>query len=459
MKEKIGAKYNINTATALVVGIVIGIGIYFKTSSIITLVQDNVMLGLLVWAFGGLITIVTALCFAEFAGSISESGGDITYLQAAGGDKPAFMLGWGDVIIGAPSLIAVLGWIAALFFTFAIGCDTQTYQLPIALVFIIGLYAINLFSPKAGGKGQVIMTVIKMVPLFAMIVFGLFYSDGNVAIELAKPIHLEQDSNLILVFMSALIPTVFAFNGWTQAATVSCEIENPKKNVPKAIIFGVIFVTVVYILLYLAFANTLPANELAEGVPFGVAQKLFGTYGAKAIMFAIVISALGALNGVILGTIRRPYSLAIKNLIIFPDYFAKINEKYDIPMRSGLLMFALSLIHLSLFYLLGDAGDLSAIGIVINLSFYIIIYVGLIRLRVQNKLSKDGYRTPWFPAIPVAAIILTLILVIGLFFIDASTTRNVIISFFVYGAGFPLYFVAQKQKNKNLDNDLTKKAS
>lgn len=444
MKEKIGAKYSIHTATSLVVGIVIGIGIYFKTSSLISIVQNNVILGLLAWVFGGIITIITALCFAEFAGSISESGGDITYLQAAGGDKPAFMLGWGDVLIGNPSLIAVLAWIASLFLTLAIGCDTKTYQLPIALVFIIGLFAMNLFAPKAGGKGQVIMTVIKMIPLFAMIIFGLFHSNGNVGIELAKPIQLDQGSSLSLVFMSALIPIVFAYNGWTQAATVSSEIENPKKNVPKAIIIGVFFVTAVYILLYLAFANTLPANELAEGVPFGVAQKLFGTYGAKAIMIAIVISALGALNGVIIGGIRRPYSLAIKNLIIFPNYFAKVNDKYDVPMHSGVLMFGLSLIHLSLFYLLGDAGDLSSIGIVINLTFYIVIYVGLIRLRKQNKLSEDGYRTPWFPAIPVAAIILTLMLVIGLFFIDSSTTRNVIISIFVYGAGLPIYFITKK---------------
>lgn len=446
MKENIGKKYNLFQTISLAFGIVIGVGIYFKTGEIATLTQNNPLIGLLAWIVGGLITILSGLAYAEFAGSTSETGGSVTYLRETSGDVPAFMLGWGKFILGDSALIVVLGWVSSSFIMSIFGLTGNAIQVILTFILIVGLFMMNLIKPQWGGKGQGIMSVIKMIPLIAIILFGLFASDGHLVSEMTKPLTITDGKNVFSVFLATLIPIVFSFSGWDFAAAVSGEVENAKKNVPRAIIISLSLVTAVYILVYLAFVNILPAEELATGVPFGVAEALFGSRGGIVVMICIVISALGALNGVIIGCIRSAYSLSIKGLFVKSDYFATINEKYDTPFRSGIAMLMMTMVHLTLFAFLGDKGDFSGICVVVNLVMNCLIYVGLIRLRKSGKLVSEGYKTPAFPLIPVLATITTLILCVGLFVIDASTTRNVIIAILFYASGLPVYKYACKKR-------------
>jgi APA family basic amino acid/polyamine antiporter len=457
MKEVLTKKYGIVTTGAMVVGIMIGIGVYFRTGSLITITQGNTILGLYAWVFGAVITALAGLCFAELSSNFTASGGDITYMQNTAGDIPAFMLGWGGTILGRPALAAIFAWVGAGFLTGALSLDSKIFQLPIALAFVIITFLLNMFKPKGSGKYQVVMTIIKIVPLALLILFGLFRSGGQIS-QISKPVVLTAGSNPILIFFAALIPVVFTFDGYINAAIVSQEIENPQKNLPKALLGGIAFVAVIYILLYLSFVNVFPADKLAKAVPFGIAQQLFGGVGGQLIMIGITISALGALNGISLASIRAPYSLGVRKMIVFSEKFEKVDEKTNSPLISGFTMLCLTIGYVLCNYFLGDNGDFSGIISVMNFIFYIIIYAGLIKLRYQGKLRKDGFRTPLFPLIPILAILTSLTLAIGLFFINPDTTRNTLISLGVYFIGIPLYFVEKSRVKKATQKNNTKNA-
>lgn len=452
MSEILGRKYGFFTTTCLVVGIIVGVGVYFRTGEILEICHYNPRLALLAWVAGGIFAVVTSLTMAEIAASYAETGGDITYMRATNGDVPTFMLGWGLVTVGLPSLIVILSWVAAGFSASALALDPTDVQAPLALIYIAIAFGLNLFAPKTGARGHGIITIAKLVPLACLIIGGLFLSGsaplGNLTDALLQPLELPPGRNVLLVFLSALVPVVFAFGGAITAAVVSGEIENPRKNLPKAIVVGMIIVTAVYILLYLAFINTLPAERLAdEGViPFGVAEALFGSVGARLITIAIVISALGTLNGLVIAGIRLPYSLAIKGLIVFPRYLSVVDRRFDMPLRSGVVMLVVSLLHWSLYAVVGErGGDYSNIGVVIGLVFYVLIYVGLIRLRLRGKLRHDGFRTPLFPLFPILSAAMTIMIGIGLFFIDATTTRQTLIAIAFYAAGLPLYWLTRRR--------------
>jgi APA family basic amino acid/polyamine antiporter len=444
VKEKLTKKFGIMSTASLIVGIVIGVGVYFRTGSLMTITQGNTIIGLYAWIFGALITILAGLCFAELASNYTTTGGDITYMQYTAGDAPACMFGWGNVLVNKPALTAIFAWAGGNWISNVFSLNSKVFQLPFAIIFVTISFGINLFKPKSGAKNQIILTVIKIIPLVLLIVFGLFAGHGEIS-QLANPVKLKSGSNALFVFFATLIPVVFTYDGYVVAATVSTEMENPKKNLPKALIGGLSFVAVVYILLYLGFINVFPAAKLVTNVPFGIAKELFGGFGSRVLMVGITISALGALNGMTIAAIRMPYSLAIRNMIIFSDKFKKINEKTNTPVNSGILMYCLTIFYVLCNFLLGAAGDFSGIAAVTTYIWYTMIYAGMIRLRSQGKLRSDGFKTPLFPLIPVIVIITSLTLVVGLFFVNADTTRNTIISIIVYLSGLLIY---SANKNK-----------
>jgi len=260
MSERLRPKYGPFTTTCLVVGIIVGVGVYFRTGEVLAISHYDPLLALLAWVGGGFFAVVTALTIAEIAANFAETGGEITYMRATSGELPSFMLGWGLVVIGLPSLIVILSWVAAGFSASVLGLDPATSQTPLTLLFMTASFALNLFAPRSGGRGQGLLTVIKAIPLVCLIGGGLFLSPtGSVrdlGAVLLQPTELPRNGHILLVYLSALVPVVFTYSGALTAAVVSGEIENPRRNLPRAIVTGLAIVTAVYILLYLAFVNS-----------------------------------------------------------------------------------------------------------------------------------------------------------------------------------------------------------
>lgn len=446
MQEQIGKKYGLMTMMSLVVGIVVGIGIFFRTGELMQITEGNTIIGLLVWVFGGIYAIVCGLTIAELSGTVTTSGGDISYAEATLGKPFAFLIGWGAVILGGPSMIAIFAWVGSLFSMFLFGLDPAVYQLPVALFYISAIFIINLITPKFAGRLQGILTIIKLIPLVLIAIFGLF--KGSPETGLIQQVAHSPEFKPFQAFLAGLIPVVFTYDGWIVAAVVSGETKDPGRNVPKAIIGGLSFVMILYILVYISFITIFPSTMLSEGgvIPFGVAQELFGPVGGNIIMAGIVISALGALNGFLMGTMRKPYSLAIRGLFPYSEKFSKINERYDIPVASCVLIFGMSILFILFNAFLGENGDFSAIGSTTTLMFYTLIYGGAIVLRKRGSLEASSYKTPAFPLIPILAIGMTLFLAVGIFLINEGTTRNTLISIALFLIGLPLYYFEKKRK-------------
>ena len=152
MKEKVGAKYGLLSAIGLSFGIVVGIGIYFKTGEIAAISQGNVLIGLIAWVFAAIMTIFCGLTFAEYAGATQETGGAITYLRDSSGRLPAFMLGWGKVLLAEPALIIVVSWVAAEFTMGVMGWTGNLMHVLTTFTYVTVMFAINILKPKWGGK-------------------------------------------------------------------------------------------------------------------------------------------------------------------------------------------------------------------------------------------------------------------------------------------------------------------
>jgi APA family basic amino acid/polyamine antiporter len=442
MAEKLKEKYGLSAALSMVVGIIIGVGIYFRTGDLAVITQGHVKIGLIAWIVGGLLTLFSALTIAELSVSVTETGGDISYAEASVGRLYAFVLGWGVVLFCNPSVVAIFAWVAAQYTCLLFGLNMAVWHLPVALVFMTTAFLMATFKPDLNGRMQVILTVIKLLPLFLIAVFGIFYNNPDAG--LMQPVAAPLDNPLIIVFLSALLPIAFAYDSWIMVTTISGEIKNAKRNIPLALTVGISAVIFIYAFVYLGFINVLPAAELAvpNAVPFGIAETLFGGVGGKIVVVGIIISALGALNGFFLGYLRKPYSLGIKRLFPFAGRFSEVNEKTNTPIFSSVFSYILSVVFIFANYF---GHDVSSVSVLLLALGYLPMYVSIIKRRKRGLAPKNGYRVPLFPVIPLIAILGWIGVAVGVFFIDRATTMSTLIGLAIYCTGLPVYFLLKKR--------------
>jgi APA family basic amino acid/polyamine antiporter len=187
--------------------------------------------------------------------------------------------------------------------------------------------------------------------------------------------------------------------------TISGDLKNVKKDLPKAIIFGLGFITIIYVALNIGLLKVFSAGELVNQGMFGVAQHLFGNYGAKVIFLGIMISSFGGLNGFSLISTRVPYSLAIEGHFPAKHYFSKVEEKSNQPMRSAGLMFILSLAYLIAMFITGNPDVFGDIPVAIFWLFYSMVFLGVIILRKREPELERPYKVPLYPVVPILAIL------------------------------------------------------
>ena len=198
---------------------------------------------------------------------------------------------------------------------------------------------------------------------------------------------------------------MFALDGWIYVGTIAGDLKNPKRDLPRAIILGIAFIAVVYILLNIALFNVYSPEVLVEKGIFGAANEIFGDIGSKFIYAGIVISAFGGLNGFTLVSTRVPYSLADEKLFPKSNYFNKIEESTGQPLRSSYLMMALSSSYLVAMFASGEVDAFGDIPIALIWVFYTLVFGGLIILRKKQPDLERPYKVPFYPYIPILSII------------------------------------------------------
>ncbi len=408
-------EYSLFTAVAMIVGTVIGSGIFFKSDNILVFTQGSIVNGVILFSLAAIGIIFGSLAIGVLAAKTTKAGGLITYADEYSGKKTACAFGWFQVFIYYPAVIVVVSWVVGVYACMLFGIEA-TYEITAAIgVFASIIYfAINALSANLGGYFQNCATIIKMIPLIIIAVAGFLYGDpyGAMPIETASN---EMASSIN--WLAALGPIAFSYDGWVVSTSIAHEIKNSKRNLPIALIVGPIFVLAAYIFYFTGISFLIgPANiiEMGDGHVNAAAIKLFGEMGAKIILIFVIISVLGTLNGFILGFIRLPYSLALRGMFPMEEKFKKVNEKTHLPEYSAFIAFIITCVWEYINYVvqknnLIPNSDVSEIPIVASYVLYIILYVCVIKLYLKGEVEGKIRGL----VIPVLAVIGSLIIIAG----------------------------------------------
>ncbi len=344
-------KYGLWTAICMVVGTVIGSGVFFKAQSVLDSNNGNMFGSLLTVLLVGMIMLVCSYCFSLLAARVERVNGLVDYSEMALGKAYAYFVGWFITTIFYPTLTSCLAWISANYTLVLFGASDVhwVWHLGLTLLYMLLSFALNVISPKLSGKFQVSTTFIKLVPLAAMAVIGTIVGlfSGTLAENAtydASAVNVGGDSG---GFFGAVVAFAFAFEGWIFATCINAELKDAKKNLPRALFFGAIVIIAVYMGYFLGVFGVLKIGDImsSENLPKDAFSTLFGNpvFGTIAYVF-VVVSCLGTMNGLMLACCRGIYSVSARGEGPFPKFFSKVNRKCDMPIRSSLFGLALSVI-------------------------------------------------------------------------------------------------------------------
>ena len=384
-------EYNLFTAISLIVGIVIGSGIFFRSDDVLGYTSGSVVQGILVFIIAGISIVFGSLTISKIAMMTNKAGGIITYMEETLNAHAAGSIGWFHSFVYYPTLVVVVSWVAGIYLCMLFNLPGELMvQCAIGFFFVVLFFTLNVLAKKIGGYFQVGTTVIKLIPLVLIAVLGVVYGDTtNITIE---PI-IKTTSNI--GFIAAIVPIAFSFDGWIVASSMSHEIKNAKKNLPLALTISPFFIVMIYSLYLVGISAILGPEQviaLGDSHVYVASEFLFGALGAKIILIFVIISVLGTVNGLIIGIIRLPYGLALRNMIPNSNRIKEVNQNLDIPVNSAILSFVITCIWFIIHYfvmkyqLLGGS-DVSEISIVMNYVCYIGIYLGVIRLYQKKKVK------------------------------------------------------------------------
>ena len=423
------------TALTVVVGTVIGAGIFFKPTAVYG-ASGAPGLGLLAWFVAGVITIAGGLTVAEIGTIYPQTGGMMIYLEKVYGRWVGFLVGWAQMIIYYPANIAALTIIFATQFSSLFALSDSTI-VPVAIATAIFLMGINFLGTKYSGRIQTVATILKLIPILVIIVAGLLYPGGG-AVRLA-PFSVESHP-VLTSFGSALMATLFAYDGWINVGTLAGEMKKPGKMLPRVIIGGLSIVMAVYLLINVAYLFVLDSNQLAgTDTPAALAASyLFKGIGGKLVTIGILISVFGGINGYILSGLRIPYALATQNMLPFSHWFAKINPKTNLPINGGILMLGIALLMI----LTGQFNQLTDLIVFVIWIFITLTFIGVLILRKTKPDIERPYKVPFYPIIPLIAIIGGLYIVFNTLIVQP---QNAFIGIFFTLIGIPVYLYCKKK--------------
>ena len=348
--EKLTRKYGLATAICMVVGTVIGSGVFFKAQNVLNATGGNMPLGIAAWAITGLLMIVCSAQFAVMATKYEKVSGVVDYAEAACGKSYGYYLAWFMVNVYYPGMTSVLAWVSARYFGVLFGWSMVGPEvLALSGCFLVASYTMNALSPKLAGKFQVSATVIKLIPIFLMAVVGTVVglANGTLTRNFTTVVS-EAVGGTGGGLFAAVVATVFAYEGWIVATSINAELKNPKKNLPLALVIGAFIVVVAYILYYIGVAGGASnAVLMAEGAPTAFSN-IFGSVGGTLLNICIVVSCLGTLNGLMVGATRGMYAIAARGEGPAPKTFAQVDKATNMPSNSaiwGLFVCALWLVY------------------------------------------------------------------------------------------------------------------
>jgi APA family basic amino acid/polyamine antiporter len=417
-------------ATSMVVGVVIGSGIFFKASAVFA-DAGTPLLGVLTWLVAGLITMAAALTFAEISVAFPKTGGPFVYIKELYGEKWAFAYGWIQAFVQVPAVCAALFLMTSTALTAFFALSDFQIKL-IAFAIMLFVTAMQIYSTNLGSKTQMIVTVAKMVPIIFIILFGIFSGDISPAYNVVPKGASEVSFS---GFGAAILGVLWAYEGWQGVGNMAGELKNPAKSLPRSIFWGILTIIISYVLINLAMIYVLPVDQIiASKMPATeVAVKLFGDFGADLISAGILISVFGAANGYFLVGSRFPYAMAQENLFIFPNFFKKVNKRFNTPINA----IVLQLIICTIYIFAGTLQNITNMVVFVVWLFSVLIVAGIFILRKKFSHIERSYKVPFYPVVPIIGMIGGSYIIFSSLFND---TKNAMYGIFMTLISFPIYY-------------------
>ena len=431
----------VNQATAVVVGTIIGSGIFLVPSEMMQAV-GSAYLVYLAWIVGGLLSFFGALTYAELGAMKPQAGGEYVYIRDAYGPLPAFLYGWTWFIISKPASIAtlatgfvrVLGNFPALSF---FSRDLITAPLPIsygqlvAIVAAIFISFLNYIGIKKAGEFQLVFTVLKVAIIVAIAVICFSYAGGTWANFATK---FAGAKGGMAGFMAALVAALWAYDGWNDLNMVSGEIRKPERSIPIALIAGVALVGVLYMLVNAAVQYVLPAAAIAASPrpASDAVQLVLGNTGAAIVSAGMALSMLVAMNGTIMSGARVPFAMARDGY--FFRSLAEVHPMFHTPSVSLIVQ---AILAIALLLVGGSFRQFFSLAIFSEWLFYMIAGSTIFVFRRNEPDTHRPYKMWGYPVLPALFVAASAVL---LYYTFTDNLRNSALGVLVILAGIPVFY-------------------
>jgi APA family basic amino acid/polyamine antiporter len=434
----------LRSAAAIVIGDMIGTGVFLVTSDMARAV-GSISLVFAAWIIGGLIVLFGAFCYAELGAAFPKAGGNYVYLNRGLGPLWGFLFGWMSSFLDRPVAMATLaaGFLRFLGFLFPVVATPLftarfgryefgfTAAQPLAALVVIAATAVNYLSVRFGGSIQVLLTSLKMGAILLIVVAGVLFGTQE-SIRMAPSV-APFGLGVIGAVLTALVPVMWAFNGFNDLGDLGEEIEHPEKNIPRAIILGLLTVGGLYLLANVAYFQVLPFSAIAQSqhVASDVVQSFAGSRGARWLTIAMAISALGALHVVVLTGARIPFAMARDG--VFFQFAQRIHPTFRTP--SGSLIFLGSIG--AVLALSGTYEELYSLFVFAVWIFFALTAIAVLRLRKTEPDLTRPYRAWGYPVTPLIFLIAAIALTANLWMVRPVRSS---LGLAVILAGIPFYY-------------------
>ena len=433
--EKVKKHYGLWTGIAMVVGIVIGSGVFLKAGGVLTLSGGDLKLSILAWFVGGIIMVCSGFCFAVFASRVTKYNGVVDYVEEATNKKVGYGLAWCMTTFYYPIIASIVALFAGQYFFILIGHPevglTHWGNFIFAFVILVIVVVINYVSPMIAAKFQVSATVIKLIPILLIAVAGLFAS--LIVGEGYGIINAFQNSAPFMPaanFGEAVKKTAFAYEGWVCATAINAELKDSKKDLPRALTFGTIAILAFYIIYYVSLSAFLGnAGTIIQdaNAPIAVFEKIMGGFGKVLFTAFIMISCLGTVNGVAISCCRGMYTISCRGQGPAPEKFSKLGKNQSVSLLSCLYGFACMVLMLIVWYLVMNTksifnylGSMDEIICAIIYGVYILMYIHIIK----NFKECNVFQRYIMPVVAIIGSVFFVICGTGIYQLVSSGFEN-----------------------------------
>jgi basic amino acid/polyamine antiporter, APA family len=443
------------SATAIVIGDTIGTGVFLVASDMARAV-GSARLVLAAWILGLFVVLLGAFCYAELGAAFPKAGGPYVYLSRGLGPLWGFLFGWMSSFLERPVGMATLaaGFVRFLGFLFPVVVTplftshfgryefTFTTAQPLAALVVIVATAVNYFSVRMSGAIQVLLTSLKMSAILVIVIGGVLFGPKN-----ASPAALSSGQlglGTIGALLTALVPAMWAYNGFNDLGDLGEEIISPQKNIPRAIILGLLTVGALYLMANVVYFRILPFADVAasQHVASQVVQTFAGSRGAAWLTAAMALSAFGALHVVVLTGARIPYAMARDG--VFFHFAQRIHPSFRTPSGSLILLGSIA----ALLALSGTYEELYSLFVFAVWIFFALTAIALLRLRRKEPNLIRPYRAWGYPFTPLVFLAAALALTVNLWMVRPVRSS---LGLAVILLGIPFFYRWRKRPRAAVD--------